>query len=155
MCSRDILAVFGVTVGKCVGGRSVREFRVDGVGSWMVGGEGDGLGQFGDVKDGDVMSWFLSPVIRSKLFHHELALAREARYDEYHRTASAQASAVADVSLLSGSVFSDSNVLALVASLSVDSDVYSRMEEVGSDEDEEDQKESRRIRSVQGRHASW
>ncbi len=57
----DLLAVFGVTVGEAGNGGSVREFCVGGVGSWMVGGESDGLGRFGDVMDGDVMScWFLA-----------------------------------------------------------------------------------------------
>ena len=78
---RELLAVFGVTVGKSGGGGNVREFCVAGAGSWMVGGGGDGLGQFGDVVDDEVMSWFLAPVFRSKLFHYNLALARAVRYD--------------------------------------------------------------------------
>ena len=57
---RELLAVFGVVVGGGGGGRLVsREFCVEGAGSWMVGGGYNGLSQFGDVVDVDVMDWLL------------------------------------------------------------------------------------------------
>lgn len=57
---RDFLAVFGITVGKS-GGAGRRQVCIDGAGSWLVGG-GDCVGQFGDVKDDEVMAAFLSPL---------------------------------------------------------------------------------------------
>lgn len=150
--SCDLLAVFGVTVGKVGGVGSAREFCVDGVGSWMVGGESDDLGQFGDVAGGDVMRWFLAPVYRSKLFHYRHSLARAARYDAQHRAASVMASALGDRQLISGSVFSGDDVLALVASLSTDDGIYTRMEEVGKEEEEE---ELGRLRAVCSGSTSW
>jgi hypothetical protein len=131
---RELLAVFGVVVGG--GGRSAsREFRVEGVGSWMVGGEGNGLSQFGDVVDAEVMDWFLAPVPRGKLFHHTLALARAARYDAHHQTVLAPKDVV-DQRSWTGNGFHDDNVLALVSAVSADESCLSRFEELGSGEEE-------------------
>jgi hypothetical protein len=91
---RELLAVFGVVVGGVGGGLATREFRVEGAGSWMIGGEGHGLSQFGDVVDAEVMQWFLAPVSRGKLFHHTLALERAVRYDVHHHKAAVLGSAI-------------------------------------------------------------
>ena len=128
---RELLAVFGVTVGKSGGGGNVREFCVAGAGSWMVGGGGDGLGQFGDVVDDEVMSWFLAPVFRSKLFHYNLALARAVRYDAHHSAGEAAASAMIGHCFMTRNGFTDDNVLSLVATMSADDEVYSRFKEMG------------------------
>ena len=55
---RDFLAVFGITVDEQVTGIAAgREFCVEEVGSWLIGG-GDCVGLFGDVKDRSVMDAF-------------------------------------------------------------------------------------------------
>ena len=115
----------------------------------MVGGEAQGLSQFGDVVDAEVMQWFIAPVSRGKLFHHTLALARAVRYDVHHQTAVKPGCSI-DRCFMDGNGFSDESVLALVGTVSADGSCVSRLEEAGSLGEEEEEEELRRLRSVYG-----
>ena len=114
---RDFLAVFGITVGERVTGIAAgREFCVEEVGSWLIGGA-DCVGLFGDVGDKSVMDAFLSPLFLADNPGDTLEAVRA------HRRGKHRARMVADMvqrGVFSGGSVTDTEMMALVAGVSVD-----------------------------------
>lgn len=116
---RDFLAVFGIAIGrKGSGGGGAREFSVNGVGSWLVGGK-DCLGQFGAVEDDRVMAVFLSPLFYTE---HPGDTVEAGRAQRRGRQRAGVVASMVEGGLISGGAITDADVMALVSGVSLDED---------------------------------